>query len=104
MFSICQRDRRVSRLRDGRRLTHGSLQRSDTKPAAATARYSISAPPVLTDLGLARGDGRHLRLDAAARHDLLEILDDRYGRRSTVVTSQSPVDRWHELIGEPRLS
>jgi DNA replication protein DnaC len=79
------------------------------------------APRLLTDLALARGDGRHLRLlrtlgrvdllilddwgleplDAAARHDLLEILDDRYGRRSTVVTSQLPVDRWHELIGDP---
>jgi DNA replication protein DnaC len=78
-------------------------------------------PRLLTDLALARGDGRHLRLlrtlgrvdllilddwgleplDAAARHDLLEILDDRYGRRSTVVTSQLPVDRWHELIGDP---
>jgi hypothetical protein len=77
VFFICQRDRRVSRLRDGRCLTHGSPQRSDTKPAATIARYSISAPPVLTDLALARGDGRHLRLDAAARHDLLEILNDR---------------------------
>jgi len=40
-------------------------------------------------------------LDAAARHDLLEILDERYGRRSTIVTSQLPVDRWHEIIGDP---
>ncbi len=40
-------------------------------------------------------------LDAAARHDLLEILEDRYGRRSTMVTSQLPVDRWHEIIGDP---
>jgi hypothetical protein len=39
--------------------------------------------------------------DAGARHDLLEILDERYGRRSTIVTSQLPVDRWHELIGDP---
>ena len=78
-------------------------------------------PRLFADLALARGDGRHLRLlralgrvdllilddwgleplDAAARHDLLEILDDRYGRRSTVVTSQLPVDRWHQLIGDP---
>ena len=78
-------------------------------------------PRLFADLALARGDGRHLRLlralgrvdllilddwgleplDAAARHDLLEILDDRYGRRSTIVTSQLPVDRWHHLIGEP---
>ena len=35
------------------------------------------------------------------RHDLLEILEERYGRRSTVITSQLPVDRWHEIIGDP---
>jgi IstB-like ATP binding protein len=40
-------------------------------------------------------------LDAAARHDLLEILEERYARRSIIVTSQIPVDRWHQLIGEP---
>jgi DNA replication protein DnaC len=40
-------------------------------------------------------------LDAAARHDLLEILEERYGRRSTMITSQLPVDRWHEIIGDP---
>jgi len=40
-------------------------------------------------------------LDAAARRDLLEILEERYGRRSTIITSQIPVDKWHELIGGP---
>jgi DNA replication protein DnaC len=40
-------------------------------------------------------------LDAAARHDLLEILEERYGRRSMIITSQIPVDKWHELIGDP---
>lgn len=78
-------------------------------------------PRLFGELALARGDGRHSRLlralgridlvilddwgleplDAAARHDLLEILEDRYGRRSTVVTSQLPVDQWHALIGDP---
>jgi DNA replication protein DnaC len=78
-------------------------------------------PRLFADLALARGDGRHPRilralgrvdllilddwglepLDAAARHDLLEILEDRYGHRSTVVTSQIPVDQWHALIGDP---
>ena len=37
----------------------------------------------------------------AARHDLLEIPEERYGRRSTVITSQLPIDRWHEIIGDP---
>ncbi|KAF1010479.1 MAG: Insertion sequence IS5376 putative ATP-binding protein [Pseudomonas sp.] len=34
---------------------------------------------------------------------MLELLDDRYGQRSTLVTSQMPVDKWHELIGDPTL-
>jgi DNA replication protein DnaC len=78
-------------------------------------------PKLFEELALAHGDGRHPRilrnlgradllilddwglepLDAAARHDLLEILEERYGRRSTLITSQLPVDRWHEIIGDP---
>ena len=30
-----------------------------------------------------------------------EILEERYGRRSTILTSQIPVDKWHEVIGDP---
>jgi hypothetical protein len=37
------------------------------------------------------------------RHDLLEILEERYGRCSTMITSQLPVDRWHEIIGDPTM-
>src|SRR3954451_25235249 len=78
-------------------------------------------PKLFADLALARGDGRHRRLirslispqllilddwgleplDAGARHDLLEILEDRYGRCSTIVTSQVPLELWHQLIGDP---
>ena len=78
-------------------------------------------PKLFTDLALARGDGRYVRLmrmlgrvellilddwglaplDAAARNDLLEILEARYGRRSTIITSQVPVDKWHGLVGDP---
>ena len=78
-------------------------------------------PKLFADLALARGDGRYARilralggvqllilddwglepLDATARHDLLEILEERYGRRSTIITSQIPIDKWHDLIGDP---
>lgn len=78
----------------------------------------------LQDLALARGDGRYrtlLRsvakadllvvddfglapLTEEARRDLLEILDDRHGRRATVVASQLPVEHWHAAIGEPTLA
>ena len=52
-------------------------------------------PPLLLDVW-ARDP-----LDTQPRHDLLEILEDRYGRRSTIVTSQLPVAAWHEVIGNP---
>ncbi len=42
-------------------------------------------------------------LTGSERRDLLEILDDRHGRSSTIVTSQVPVDTWHDLIGDPTL-
>src|SRR5271154_5331099 len=78
-------------------------------------------PKLFADLALARGDGRHARimrslngaqllilddwgldpLDGGARRDLYEILEERYGRRSTILTSQVPVDKWHEIIGNP---
>ncbi len=52
---------------------------------------------VLDDFGSARLSEEH-------RRDLLEILDDRYGARATLVTSQFPIDKWHDLIGDPTLS
>jgi DNA replication protein DnaC len=81
-------------------------------------------PRLLENLGLARGDGRYARmlkslarvqvlilddwgitpLTAEQRRDLLEIVDDRHGRASTVVTSQLPVAHWHEHIGNPTIA
>jgi len=41
------------------------------------------------------------RLNADQRRDLLEIIEDRHGRSSTLIASQLPVKAWHDLIGEP---
>jgi DNA replication protein DnaC len=43
-------------------------------------------------------------LSDEGRRDLLEILDDRYDRKSTMVTSQIPVDRWHEHLADPTMA
>src|SRR5207253_9980729 len=43
-------------------------------------------------------------LNAEQRRDLLEIIDERYDRGSLLVTSQVPVNRWHEVIGDPTLA
>ena len=40
-------------------------------------------------------------LTAAQRRDLMEIVEERYGRGSTMITSQLPVSAWHDVIGEP---
>jgi len=81
-------------------------------------------PRLFADLALARGDGRYARLMRALggvrllilddwgleplgpeqRRDLLEIVEERYGRSATLITSQIPIDRWHDLIGDPTLA
>jgi DNA replication protein DnaC len=81
-------------------------------------------PRLFATLALARGDGRYHKLMRqlarvrlliiddwgpepmlpAQQRDLLEIVEDRYSRGSLIITSQLPVDRWHELIGNPTLA
>ena len=86
--------------------------------------YSVHyarVPRLFADLELAHGDGRFAklfrtltkvdllilddwgpdRLSANHRRDLMEIVEDRYGRGSTLITSQLPIETWHEVIGEP---
>ena len=81
-------------------------------------------PRLFEALALSRGDGRHARLlkslsrvellvlddwglaplTADQRRDLLEIVDDRHQRGSTIITSQVPVDHWHEVIADPTIA
>ncbi len=78
-------------------------------------------PRLFAELEMGRGDGRYPRLfrqitrvevlilddwgperfNADQRRDLLEIIEDRHGATTTVITSQLPVTSWHEIIGEP---
>jgi DNA replication protein DnaC len=79
---------------------------------------------LLQELTMARGDGRYGKmlvnlakndllviddwglapLDDNGRRDILEILEDRHNIRSTLVTSQIPIQNWHEIIGDPTLA
>jgi len=88
-----------------------------------TARY-LRLPRLMQELPIARADGRYTRLlreyartdllilddwaivpiNEETRRDLLEILDDRHNRKSTVFTSQLPVDKWHEYLAEPTIA
>jgi len=81
-------------------------------------------PRLLAELAVAKGDGLYPKvlhklaktnllvlddwglkpLTDPQRHDLLEILEDRYKCQSTLVTSQLPVESWHEAVGDPTLA
>ena len=43
-------------------------------------------------------------MDAHTRADLLEIIDDRAASRATIITSQLPIEHWHEWIGDPTMA
>jgi len=88
-----------------------------------SAHY-VRLPRLLEDMNIARGDGsygKHLarlakyalliiddwglaKLNDKERRDLLEILEDRNGISSTVVSSQIPTGKWHDLIGDPTIA
>ena len=85
-----------------------------------TAFYA-RVPRLFADLALAHGDGRFAqlfrkltkvdlltlddwgpdRLTADQRRDLMEIIEDRHGKGSTLITSQITVAKWHDIIDEP---
>jgi DNA replication protein DnaC len=52
---------------------------------------------IIDDFGLKPLDNLH-------RLILLEILEDRHGKRSTLITSQLPVNKWYDIIGEPTIA
>ena len=84
----------------------------------------LRLPRLLQDMTIAKGDGRYTKLlntlaktevlvlddwgitkpNAENRRDLLELLEDRHGNRSTLATSQLPIDQWHTVIGDPTLA
>jgi DNA replication protein DnaC len=88
-----------------------------------TAQY-VRLTRLLRELTIAKGDGQYpklltnlakvdvlilddwglVKLSAENRRDLLEVLEDRYGRRSTIATSQLPLEEWHDVIGDATLA
>jgi len=88
-----------------------------------TAQY-LRMPRLFQELAIAKGDGRYVKLMAGyaktsllvlddwgmtcltdeQRRDLFEIIEDRYDRASTLITSQVPIKNWHEVIGDPTLA
>lgn len=91
--------------------------------AGHSAHY-LRTGRLLDDLAIGRADGRYARLltslakvsllvlddflltpaSVEACRDLLEVIEDRAGRKSTLVASQLPVDNWHAAMADPTLA
>jgi DNA replication protein DnaC len=93
----CRKGYRVLYRRVPRLLDELALARAEGSYAKLLARLAKTDVLVLDDWGLSS-------LKEAHRHDLLEVIEDRYARVSTVITSQLPVAKWHEWIGDPTIA
>ena len=81
--------KRLSRLLD--ELALARLQGRQSRLLASLARTRV----------LILDDWAMIKLTAEQRRDLMEVIDDRHGRASTIIATQIPVDRWHDQIGDP---
>ena len=95
--SACRNGHSASYRRTPRLLTDLAIARADGTYPKLLASLAKTEVLVIDDFGLAK-------LSAENRRDLLEIIEDRHGVRSTIVTSQLPVEKWHAVVGDPTLA
>jgi DNA replication protein DnaC len=95
--AACRRGLRVFYRRVPRLFDQVALSKADGSYARLLSKLAKADLLILDDLGLGTPTEQQ-------RHDLLEVIEDRYGRTSTVVTSQIPVAKWHEWIGDPTVA
>jgi DNA replication protein DnaC len=93
----CRQRHRVIYRRMPRLFAELTLAHGDGTYPIVLARFARVDVLILDDWGL-------VELKDAHRQDLLEILEDRDGGRSTIITSQLPSDRWHEYLGDPTVA
>lgn len=74
-----------------------ALAHADGTYTRLLARFAKTDVLILDDWGL-------VPLNDQQRRDVLEVLEDRHGSRSTVVTSQLPIENWHDYIGHPTIA
>ena len=70
------------------------MARVDGKYARLLARIAKLRLLILDDWATAK-------LTVEQRRDLMEVIEDRYQRASTILATQVPIDRWHDMIGDP---
>lgn len=74
-----------------------AIAKADGSYARTAAKLAKVPVLILDDFGLAA-------LTDPERRDLLEVIDDRHETASTIITSQLPIEHWHETIGDPTIA
>lgn len=93
----CRQDLSVRYYRTPR-LTEDLLRAAAQQKKSAFFKHLAKADLlVLDDFGL-------VPMGEETKRDLLEILDDRYEKKSTLITSQLPVEQWHRFLDDPTLA
>lgn len=93
----CRRGHKVLYRRVPRLFEEIALAKADGTYTRLLVKLSKFDLLILDDLGMGK-------LREAQRHDLLEVLEDRYDTRATVVTSQLPFAKWHDWVGDPTIA
>lgn len=96
-YRACQKGMRVLYASTARLM--GQLKAAKAKGTILTELKRIER----TDLLILDDFGIH-PFDAPARSNLMDIIEDRHGRRATIITSQVPVCAWHDIIGEKTIA
>jgi len=95
--AACRRGYRALYRRAPRLFDELTLAHADGSYSGLLARLAKLDVLVIDDWGLAPTREQE-------RRDLLEILEDRYGTRSTIMTSQFPPAKWHDHLGDPTIA
>lgn len=93
----CRKDLRVLYTKLSRLLEDIEVARGDGSLPKLRMQLAKVRLLILDDWGL-------VPLTAKSRHDLMDLVDDRAGSGSLLITSQLPVDKWHDWVGEPTLA
>lgn len=95
--SACRAGMSAFYIRLPRLLQEMHIARADGSYGKLLTRFARISVLILDDWGLAKMTDKE-------RRDLLEIFEDRCGITSTIISSQLPQDRWHDIIGEPTIA
>ena len=94
---LANKEIKVSCMKGGDKKVPVSILKADGSYIREISKIERQDLLILDDFGLQP-------LDASSRSVLMEIIEDRHGNRSTIITSQVPVTEWHDVIGEQTIA